>query len=77
MATRAVRIRVTDNNEIPSRLDEVSMEAANEIFKSVSGLSERGKVEKIRERLPNSSKVTSKHIATKVKKFIGRRDKET
>ena len=76
MATR-VRIRVIDDNEIPSQLDEVSMESANELFKSVSGLSERGKEEKIRERLPNSSKGTSKVIAMKVTKFIGRRDKET
>ena len=44
MATRAVRTRVIDDNEIPSQLDEVSMEAANEIFKSMSGLSKRGKV---------------------------------
>ena len=77
MATIAVKIRVIVDNEIPSQFDEVSMEAANELFKSVSGLSERGKEEKIRERLPNSSQVTSKHIATKVTKFIGRRDKET
>ena len=43
MVTR-VRIRVIDDNEITSQLDEVSMEAVNELFKSVSGLSERGKV---------------------------------
>ena len=77
MATIAVKIRVIVDNEIPSQFDEVSMEAANELFKSVSGLSERGKEEKIREKLPNSSKETSKVIARKVKKFIGRRDKKT
>ena len=77
MATTAVRIRVTNDNEIPSQHDEVSMEAANELFKSLSGLTERGKEERVRERLPNSSEVTSKHITTKITKFTGRRDKET
>ena len=77
MATRAVRTRVIDDNEIPSQLDEVSMEAANEIFKSMSGLSKRGKVEKVLERFPNSCKGTPQLIAVKVTKFIGRRDKET
>ena len=77
MATTAVRIRVTNDNEIPSQHDEVSMEAAFELFKSLSGLTERGKEEKVRERFPNYCQGTSKVIATKVTKFTGRRDKET
>ena len=48
MATIAIKVRVIVDNEIPSQFDEVSMEAANELFKSVLGLSERGKEEKIR-----------------------------
>ena len=66
MATRAVRL---DDNEIRSQLDEVSMEDACDLFKSVSKWKIEPKEEKIREKLPNSCKGTGK-IAMKVTKFL-------
>ena len=45
MATR-VRIRVIDDNKIPSQLDEVSMKSANKLFKAALNMMVRIKTEK-------------------------------
>ena len=77
MATRT-RDRAIDDNEIRSQLDEVSMEDAYDLFKSVSRFKIREKEEKVRKKLPNScTSVGNGKIAKKLPRFIGRRDKET
>ena len=72
MATN-IRIMIETQDEIGAQHDEVSMDAAFELFKSVSGLTERGKEEnrkKSEKDFPIIVKENQKLLPQKLRKEL-------